>query len=164
LSVDKNQHLNSGKGILMGVLSELVAASESEAQAVLESDGPSQNWPGIVCKGLDQIKFASLWVILSGETVRAEGIVQRLNQIEVIASAGEQGPWVLAIPEPFRDQLADLASEEDDALRKVATTWAASGELKGWQIDEVASLLQETADLADLAREDEKDLLLRVSL
>jgi hypothetical protein len=148
----------------MGVLSELVAASKSEAQSVLESDSPSQNWPGIVCKGLDQIKFASLWAILSGERIQAESIVQRLNQIELVSAAGENGPWVLAIPEQFRDNLADLASEEDDALRKVATTWAATDGLKGLPIDNVISILQEIADIADLARLDETDLLLRVSL
>ena len=148
----------------MGVLSELVAASKSEAQAILEADGASETWPGISCKSLDQIKFASLWVVLSGETVRAESLVQRLNQIEVIAGAGEKGPWVLAIPEQLRDHLADLASEEDEAVRKVATTWAATAEMKGFPIDEIASLLQETADLADLAKQDEKELLLRVSL
>jgi len=72
----------------MGVLSHLLVADPSEAEAVLASDDPSRTWAGFFYRGLDRIKLATLWAI--AETGSAsERLEQRLDEICTIPE-GEQ--------------------------------------------------------------------------
>jgi hypothetical protein len=148
----------------MGVLSELVAAPKSEARLVAESDSPSRDWQGIVWKGLDQIKLASLWSILEGEQIEVDSVVASSERMELAANVSENGPWVFAIPEELRNLLADLAGKDDDRMRSVARAWASTDELKDWDHSDVTGLLQEVIDLADGARLAGNDLLLWICL
>ena len=148
----------------MGILPELVVAPKSEAASIAGSDSPSRYWEGIVWKGLDQIKLASLWCILKGDQIHVENVLARSEQIELTAEVSENGPWVFAIPEELREILADLAGEDADKIHEVTREWGTTDELKDWEYSDVAGLLQAVIDLADGAKLNGKDLLLWICL
>lgn len=148
----------------MGVLSSLVIAGRAEAEAVARSDVPSQNWEGIDCKGLDNVKLGTLWAILEGVQLSHDNVMRRIDQIETVAQLSEHGPWVYGIPRPLRDLLSELAGEEADAIQEKARNWATTDELRDWDNLEVETLLQDIADLADTAKLLGQDLLLWMSL
>lgn len=148
----------------MGVISELIIASASDASLVAESLSPCENWQGFVWKGLDHIKLATLWCIIAGEELEVDHVVERSEQIEMTNSASEEGPWVFVIPTELRNILAELAREDDEKIQAVARDWATTEELEEWEFSDVTGMLQETIDLADSARIVEKDLLLWICL
>jgi hypothetical protein len=49
-------------------------------------------------------------------------------------------------------------------MQPVAEAWAATDELEGWEYEEVEGVLRDVADLADIARLQDKDLLLWICL
>jgi hypothetical protein len=148
----------------MGVLSELVIASRSEAASVAQSDSPTRTLQGVVWKGLDQIKLASLWCLLDSELLQIENVVDRSMQFELLAETTENGPWVFAVPTACRDKLAELSGDDEGEMQAVVRDWAATDELVDWDRSDVAELLQTVIQLADTAKWEGKDLLLWICL
>lgn len=149
----------STKGQPMGVLTDLVLADESEAEAICKSMGPLQSWPGIDAKGIDHIKLGMLLSILTGEPYRDSFI----DECVLLAEEPEDGPWVYRVPEQLVGLLADL---DGDRLTQTATAWSKIEEfvLDGWSPPEVGSVLAELHRIAREARAQGKSLLMWVCL
>ena|ERR1043166_2025111 len=148
----------------MGVLSDLVVASVVEARSVVDSTAPSQKWPGCDCKGLDTIKLASLWLLLEGESLGVENVVDRSERISLAAEKSPEGPWVFVLPDELRDELSALSDFGDEKVSNVTAGWAATEELDGWEFSDVSELLEDLMYYADTAKSAGKQLLLWMCL
>lgn len=148
---------------IMSVLSDLIIADPQEAQDVAQCDEPARDWEGIEIKTLDPVTLGSLWAILT-KASEAEAVGKLVDQIALLHNVSDNGPWVYEIPRQLRDALAEVSGMETEEVQPVAEAWAATDELKGWEYEEVESVLREVADLADTARLLGKDLLLWICL
>src|SRR5262245_34533187 len=100
----------------MGVLSELIIADRSEAQAVAAAESPTQTWQGFGWKVLDPVNCGSLWAILEGVDLDVDGVVDRAGKFDLLAGSTENSPWVHLVPIELRDLLADLAATEMETV------------------------------------------------
>lgn len=141
----------------MGVLSDIVVAGHSDADAILAMDVPSEQLPGADVKGIDTIKLATLESILTGQPYEA------VETHDPVASASDDGPWVFALRPTL---VAALADASDPVLATTATAWAETEEfqLDGWPLEVVSSVLEDLRRLAKLATADDKQLFLWMSL
>jgi hypothetical protein len=148
----------------MGVLSELVVADESDAEAIAASDNPTRDWDGISWKTIDAIKLSTLWAILGDSSLGVEEVMGRARQFPRLSRRTEDGPWVMGVPCRLIDLLAGLDGEDEARLVQVAEAWAVTEEFQGWEPSEVREVLRDIVDLADTARLEGKGLLLWMSL
>ena len=99
--------------------------------------------------GVDPIKLATLNGIATGRDYSVDGGFDQLSEeVEEVASNGDEGPWVFAVPTAL---VAALRSVGAERLAMIADEWAATEEwmLDGVPADDVRPLLH---DLAELAR------------
>ena len=147
----------------MGVLSDLVIADLSEAQAVADSDEPCREWEGFSFKGLDHVKLCTLLSFLESGSPGQE-FERFLNLIDAVSTPTEKGALVFAVLPEQVAQLAAIAAMDDDEVRRVAIAWGATDELNDWRDSEVADLLRTIGDLADTGALQGKCLLLWIHL
>lgn len=138
----------------MSVLANIVMADAEEADAIGESSRPAEDWRGVEVKGLDAAKIAMLQSILTGQTFD-----EALGEYDPIYAAGEDGPWVIRIPDELVERLAAL---EDEVLEPIGEELAATAEFEmdGWPADEVQMVLAELAALAGIAANQGKALFI----
>lgn len=133
----------------MGVLTDFVVADRTEAHLVGEADVPSQTFNGIDAKGIDQVKMATLYAILTGTDYDPDFLATD-DSFAYIGS--DDGPWVQAIPDPMLHKLAELSPF---TIPSVAKEWAASEEFdpkySNWSPEAVTWFLQEISRLSRLA-------------
>lgn len=144
----------------MGVLTEIVVAEVAEAQEVLV--GPRQTrWTTLQLKDLDTIKLGTLAFILQDRDFKDVDAVVDYSEFELLASDGEEGPWVFRIPD---DLIISLTSTSDDSLAEASSKWAGTEELEmdGWSEQDASEVVGEIAGLAKLAGA--KSVLLWMSL
>ncbi len=146
----------------MGMVSQVLIASPSEADAVAASDEPSQTWDGFTYRGLDRIKLATLWALVESGSVNNR-IDERLDQIRTIPE-GDQGPWVDIIPTRMLSVLSSIGAMEGDEQASVAEDWGRTEELEGWDPSEVLDLVRNIGDTAETAQLEGKTLLIWTSL
>jgi hypothetical protein len=143
----------------MGVLTDWVIANKSEAEAVGKSIVPIKKWPGIDAKGIDQVKLATLWGILSGAPYQESWIEEMLP----VYSASDEGPWVSVIPQGLVDGLASL---EKQRFAEVARDWAQTEEFQ--EEKNLAQLtgeyLRRMCSLAKRAKKEGKSILMWMAL
>jgi hypothetical protein len=127
----------------MGFLVNIVAADEDEIEALGAAEHPVDEWSGIEAREIDIAKLAALHCLLTDD-----GFDEALSAYESAYAAGDEGPWVLRLPDAVAGKLARL---DEEALAQVGEELAASEEFEstGWAVEEVQALV---ADLADLAR------------
>jgi hypothetical protein len=123
----------------------IVVAGAEDAEAIIESPKPVEEWKGIEAQGLDQAKFALLHALLTGELFD-----EALDECGPLYAASDEGPWLMKLPDESVERLARL---EDEALAQVGEELAATEEFEedGWPIDEAQALVAELADLAGVA-------------
>ena len=97
----------------MGVLSDLVLASESDVERIGESRVPSQDFPGIDVKGIDTIKLGTLHSFLTGKDFDS-----LLPEYDPVLSVSEEGPWVFRVPGELAAALANLPDAEFQRNRR----------------------------------------------
>jgi hypothetical protein len=129
----------------MGILANIVCADEEEVEAIGMSQHPVVEWSGIEARDIDTAKIVTLHCLLTGE-----GLEDAFYAYEPVYVAGDDGAIVLRIPDRVMEKLAGL---EEDALEAVAEELAASEEFEihNWPAEEVLSLVEELAALAQLA-------------
>ena len=120
----------------MGVLSDLIVAPASAAEAISRSQVPAQEFGGADIKGIDTIKLARLHAQLTGDPLEA-----LLPAYDPLVSVSDDGPWVFALPSRFVQQLATLGAPERAAA---GARWAQAEEftLDGWASSEVHGVLE----------------------
>jgi hypothetical protein len=148
----------------MGVLSDMVIADKSEAEAIGASSNPTAEWDGAAWKTIDPVKLGKLWSILKSEPIELDGVMANVHRIQLLHEVSDDGPWVYLLPDELRDALADLSGDEPDVMQKTANIWGGTEELRQWDQSDVEGVLQEMADLADTAQLKDKSLRLWVCL
>jgi hypothetical protein len=143
----------------MGVLTDLVVADESEADAVAASGDPLQRWPGIDAKGIDQVTLGKLLAIITDEPYRNS----LAGEFMLIAELSDDGPWVFRAPPRLVSSLSEIA---DEALDRISAEWSAVEEfaLSGYGRASVAEVASSLRDLSKRAISDGKHLLMWMCL
>ena len=143
----------------MGVLSDIVIAGPSSAQAITEAEDPSESFDGVDVPGLSTIMLGTLHELVLGEAYDA---VKDYYNTDV-ASASDEGPWVFPVKPDLRQALADMDTAK---IQDVATAWAKTEEfiLDGFRVEDVTSLLQRLTEAAGRAATSNLELFLCISL
>ncbi len=144
----------------MGLLTDFVIASPSEAAAICAAEGEhAERWPCVQLKRVDTVKLSTLAAELGVGQVAAalEGDDQ------LVFSRSEEGPWVFHLPESLTAALAALPPEE---VAGVAERWGKHEELvlDGWEPADVVEVVEQLRALAARARDGGKQLLLWMCL
>lgn len=141
------------------VVTEIVIADEGDALAVAEDSAPGRRWPAIDADGVDQVKLATLWAIVTG--LEACDVI--LEAFTPLAEVSVDGPWVFRVPPGLVSALAEIDAGRAPA---VAETWARSEELDVEDRDpgEIRKLLDGLRGVARAATAAHKPVLMRVSL
>lgn len=149
----------AGAEVPADVTTQIVMADEREAAELAEDASPCGRWPGIDAPGVDQVKLAMLWDLVSAE----DGGDHRLDAFAPLEEVSPDGPWVFRVPAPL---VAALAALEVARAAEVASAWAATDELQvdGWEPEDVRQLLDGLRGVARAAGAARKPLLMRVSL
>ncbi len=147
----------------MGVQCDLIIADLSEAQSVVASDGPAQDWDGFTFNGLHSVQLCTLLSLLDcGDPL--QHFDRYLDSISVVADEADGARVVCAIQPSEVSQLATIAPMEDDEFKQLAAAWSRTNEFDGWTADDVNELLRLIGDLAETAAIENKSLLLWTSL
>lgn len=137
----------------MGLLVNIVAADEDEIEAVGVSQRPVDEWSGFEVREIDTGKLATLHCLLSEDDYEAA-----VSAYEPVFAAGDEGVYVLRIPDDITLKLAEM---EEDALDQVGEELAATEEfeLQHWDVEEVQMFITQLADLARIADSQGQSLL-----
>ncbi|MFN4149075.1 MAG: hypothetical protein ACK4E4_05940 [Rhodocyclaceae bacterium] len=129
----------------MSLLSQILAAEEDEAEAIGDSLNPTDLWSGIGLRELTIPRLVMLHSLVTGESFD-----DAVAQYEPVYVSSEEGTWVLRLADVL---MARLASLDDERLEAIAAELAATEvfETAGWSEDEVAGMLADLAELAQLA-------------
>lgn len=145
------------------MLTDLIAATEEDAPAILNAQGHANIWPTLEAKGMDQVKLASLRFILKGLPLDEGPVVEYTKDFKLLVDGGEDGPWIQALPDDLVQLLAVMPAAD---IAKVAAAWANTEEarLDRWQAADVEPGLGELSALAAGAVAQGKRLLLWICL
>lgn len=129
----------------MSLLVNIVIADEDDFEAIGESQHPVEEWSGTQARDIDTTKIATLHCLLTGDSFE-----EALNRYEPVYVSAEEGAIVIRIPDELVEKLAYL---DEDALDSVGEELAATEEfeLTGWPTQEVMTLVEELAALAQQA-------------
>lgn len=129
----------------MSLLVNIVIADEDDVEAIGESQHPVEEWSGIQARDIDTTKIATLHCLLTGDTFE-----EALSRYEPVYVSAEEDAIVIRIPDELVEKLAYL---DEDALDSVGEELAATEEfeLTGWPTQEVMTLVEELAALAQQA-------------
>lgn len=146
----------SVKTNIMGVLTDIFIASPEEAEKLGLSEDTFEDFKGIFAKGQSTVTLESLHEIIAAK----DGT--KAEDISMIFSADEEGPWVLEIPIGLSRSLAALKGQD---LSEISAKWSRTEEMQmDYDPDSVGDLLREMVDLADEAVKLNKGLLMWMSL
>ncbi|HEX3049643.1 MAG TPA: hypothetical protein VHP83_03230 [Aggregatilineaceae bacterium] len=125
----------------MGVLTDLLVATEADLEAIGEMDYPLGQFPGLDAKGLDWVSFATLQELVTGEPY--DDVLKLYDPVLIVS---DDGPWISKIPANLVERLASLTETE---RRTIGSRWAQTEELKRWWAEEVVQdVLKDICDLA----------------
>jgi hypothetical protein len=143
----------------MGILTDLVVADESEAEAVAGSGGPLERWSGIDAKGIDQVKLGMLLSIMAGEPYRSSLV----GEFVQLAEDSEDGPWVFRVPPR---PVSSLSKIKDDELGRLSERWLAVEEFadSGYDLATVTEVVASLRELSKRALSEGKGLLMWMCL
>jgi hypothetical protein len=129
----------------MGLVTNIIAAEEDEAEAVAMSDRPVEEWTGIEARDIDAVKLATLHCLLNDDSFE-----EALYAYEPILVLDDEGVLVLRIPDDVTEKLTRL---DEEGLERVGEELAATEvfELTGWPVEEVQALVVELSDVARVA-------------
>ncbi|MEO8396537.1 MAG: hypothetical protein ABI700_26320 [Chloroflexota bacterium] len=96
----------------MGILTDFVVADISEAQRIGESLNPSRDFNGLDAKGIDQVKLAMLYAILSDQPYDPDF----MSAESLLYAASDDGPWVQQVPPDLVSRLANLSDSDYPAI------------------------------------------------
>lgn len=141
------------------MLTDLIAATPEEAEAILHTQGHANVWPTLDAKTVDQVKLASLAFILKGKVPKDDAVIDYMKTFKNLLTASDDGPWIDLVSMDLRDSLANLP---EDQVEIVAKSWAATEEAKldRWNPNDVAHFLRQLSAFAASARAEKRSLLL----
>src|SRR5207253_1912724 len=126
---------------------------------VCQSNCPAQEFAGLDAKGIDQIKLATLYAILTKSDFEP-GFMN-----DTLSSGGEEGPWVMEVPPDLVERLAELKPRQRTAAgKKWAATEEFSPQFDDWPVEAVQQILQDLALLCQRAVAEKKSVLMWMCL
>ena len=145
------------------MLTDLIAAHPTEAEAIVKTVGLETAWPILPAKGIDQIKLSSLALLLDGKALSTGAVVEYGRSFRLLANGGDMGPWVVSVPADLVDGMAGL---QDERITEIVQAWTSTPELKldRWSVAKAAEFLNELKRFATAARQAKRELLLRIGL
>ena len=143
----------------MALLTDVLVASSSEAEAICRDLRHSENWPCWQSRGVDNMVFSDLLRALGAETDAR--ILARDDKL--IYKENEDGPWVFHLPDVIPRTLSTL---EDDEIPGLAERWLQGAEAGegGARVEDIVLALQELRNLSKQALAANKSLLLWMCL
>ena len=143
----------------MGVLTDFVVAPAGSGAAIGQALHPADQWPTLEAKGVDTIKFATLYCSVSGFSYN--NAVH--NQLELCGGNKDQGPWVFSIPPDFLQAIAGIPDSE---ILPVAKRWMQTDELAadGWKQEDAAEFISLLRNHATQALAKDQSMFLWLSI
>jgi len=111
----------------MALLTDVLVASPSEAEAICRDARHFENWPCWEAKRFDNLIFADLLRALG-----AEADAVSLAGVDRLIYGDEDGPWIFHLPDVIPEMLSTL---EDDQILDLAGRWL-QGENAGYDLFE----------------------------
>jgi hypothetical protein len=147
----------------MSIISEIVVGRRDETKQILANADQAKALPTLEANTVDVVKLASLALLLKGEPLDDDLVIEQARHFEEIGQQGDNGPWLYVFPNDLCKQLANL--NEEHAL-SVAVAWSETEEarLDRWNPSDTAKFLKDLSRLASTARNVAEDLILFVSL
>ena len=145
----------------MGMQSRFVIGEPDDAERLAACDDPCDGWDCFTCNGLCNIKLASLFAILTGDT--SDAAIDRAIERIVETTPGDGSPWVNAVPNDIRDKYSEIAGMDGVQQGEIGRALAATPELEGWSKEDVDALVRTVGDFAETARVADKSLWLWMS-
>ncbi len=134
------------------MLGELIVVESQKIEAVISEKAPNQHRESATWKELNEFHFAALWSILLNKT----DFEVYESKIKVI-TAEEGEVWIVVLPAEFRDLIA--AHHEKD-ISYIVSQWAIIDEFKwGWESKDIENLFKDLTRLANIAKQNGKDLI-----
>lgn len=129
----------------MSILTQIIAALDDEVEAIGDSLNPTDQWSGIGLQGMTIARIAMLHSVLTGDLFD-----DAAAQCEPVYVSPAEGALVLRLADEL---VARLAALDDERLAAVAAELTATEafETAGWDEEEVAAMLVDLAELAQLA-------------
>jgi hypothetical protein len=142
----------------MALLTDVLVASSSEAEAICKTSRHFERWPCWQSKGVDNLVFSDLVRALG-----AEADAQALARNDRLIYGENDGPWVFHLPDVIPNMLSTL---EDDEIPDLAGRWLEGEESAdtGARVEDVVVALKELRDLSRQAVAADKSLLLWMCL
>ncbi|MBV1775356.1 hypothetical protein KSF73_06470 [Burkholderiaceae bacterium DAT-1] len=143
------------------MLTDLIIARPDEADTVLHATGHATIWSTMEMRGVDAVKLCALREVLKGAPERAAQASDEMDKFQVLATEGDDGPWIHSVPADLVDVLAALP---DTQFERVAKAWAEAPECKldRWQAEDLIDVLRGLNQFAENAQAQGKGWLLWV--
>lgn len=141
-------------------LTDLVIADTKDARRVCDSDCPSEEFDGMDAKGIDPVKIATLYAVLTDTEFDPTASMGK-----PLYDGGDEGPWVIEVPNDLVQRLAQLDAK---GIATAAAKWAKTEEFSpkydNWPPEAVHEILVEIAKLCAKATVAKKSVLMWMSL
>ena len=144
----------------MGVLTEILIASDADADDLAAATAPIERWLGLDAKGHNEVTLGTLWHVLDGGTAETADL-ETFAEFVCLTKASEEGPWVFRLPLGLVRSLSLLSDEQAGAA---ASGWCLADELQGLGHEGCYELLLRLRALAQQAEAEGKTLLMWISL
>jgi hypothetical protein len=144
----------------MALLSDFFVAAANELDQLDLAKGPATHFRCLRASRTDVVKIVRLQCLVDG--TRFEDRLGGLDSL-FVRTAGDDGPWIIGVPEPLVSKLATCNEEEINSL---GTRWAKTEEwvLDGGKPENIVPLLLEIVKLARQAEQENKKLYVWISL
>jgi hypothetical protein len=145
------------------ILTRVFAALLEDAEAIGDNEKSCSDRESVDVDGLEQVRLATLLCIVCDEDWEDDV----LDEFESLHAVSPQGPWVFLIPSRMARALAYL---KDGRAAKVVEEWTQTEdfqrdtELKVSPETFAENCLLELRSIARVAKEDDLQMLLRISL
>lgn len=134
----------------MSLSIEYIVADSEQAHAILEAPYPHESYRSMIrLDPVDPFSLAALATVLRGDS----------GPYPELASGGDDGPWVLQIPDTLIEQIASIS---DHDVKTIAGRWqTANHNWEGMAVESgvVEKILTLLRDIARTARATHKPLL-----
>lgn len=139
------------------MLTDILIADKSEAQAIAETVYPLGQWNGLDAKGQSPITLATLLCLLSSKSHRNEIV----DEFTLLSEAANGNLFVCQVPERLVLALSRLRTGEVPIL---AHQWSQTDEMLAAGFACAQALVEELSRLSNEAVRQQKNLLLWMSL
>jgi hypothetical protein len=143
----------------MGLITDFVVASDSEAKAIGQSERPADKWPTFEARRVETIKLAYLYCVATGSRYSDE----IAGSFSFVGGDQEEGPWVFQFPTSV---LQIIAGIEDTKVSSIAEKWILTEEFQRdkWTVEGAADFIEQLRNLARQAVKNGLSLFLWVCL